>query len=369
MNYNVLILTTSRAPYRVELFNELGKKVNLEVIFEEISDKTRNNEWYLTNNYNYKSFSFENTKFYKSCQVISKKLKEERFDIIIFYEFSTKLSVYTILLCQALKIPYIINCDGYVYLNDNKLKKTFKKILIGNASGLIAGGNKAKEYFKYYGGLEKNIHVINFTSIFKKDILKEKIVNSRKREIKQKYGLPLDCKIVMTVGRFIALKNIEMLIDVWPHLSRSYNLVIIGEGELENKYIEKIKENNLENIQIFGFKSKKELFEIYSVSDLLVHPSKYDVWGLVINEAMANGLPVIASNKTVAANELIKNGINGFVVDPNNSKEYVDKISKVLSDTTLRENIFFQNTLLIQKYTHEESAELIFRAIYSTINK
>lgn len=70
------------------------------------------------------------------------------------------------------------------------------------------------------------------------------------------------------------------------HLSNTF-LVIVGGGEEENQYRQYIADHNLENVQLVGFKQKEEIFEYYKAADLFVLPTREDIWGLVINEAMA----------------------------------------------------------------------------------
>ena len=74
----------------------------------------------------------------------------------------------------------------------------------------------------------------------------------------------------------------------------------------------------LDKIAVFhfiDFLQTSELKQYYKLSDIFVLPTKYDVWGLVVNEAMSQGLPVISTSACVAAIELVSNGYNGYVID------------------------------------------------------
>jgi len=92
-----------------------------------------------------------------------------------------------------------------------------------------------------------------------------------------------------------------------------FKFLMVGEGKEKKMYYEYIKKNKLENIKILGFKNQKELRRIYSEAFILIVPSYYETWGLVINEAMASDLPVICSSNCSGSRDLIKNGINGFI--------------------------------------------------------
>lgn len=146
-----------------------------------------------------------------------------------------------------------------------------------------------------------------------------------------------------------------------------YGVYIVG-GEPTEEYIKLKQDFNLTNVHFIGFKSKKELKQYYMASDLFVLPTRQDVWGLVINEAMAYGLPVITTNKCIAGLELIKNQENGFIVPINNAEILADKINEILGNEIILKKIAENNLKKIKKYTIENMADehmCIFRRILS----
>ena len=125
----VFILTTITAPYRVNLFDELGKKCDLMVCFEQKRDLVeRNSEWYNNQYKNFKCITLKN--WNKSLKRIKfdvfSYMKEFNPDIVIAYEYSTITALLLMSLCIIKKIPYLINCDGAIPSN-NIIKKIIKK--------------------------------------------------------------------------------------------------------------------------------------------------------------------------------------------------------------------------------------------------
>ena len=98
---------------------------------------------------------------------------------------------------------------------------------------------------------------------------------------------------------------------------------------------------------------KEELLSYYKAADLFVLPTREDIWGLVINEAMASGLPVISSNRCIAGLELIEEGVNGFIVPVENPKALHEKIEELLSDDELRVRMAKANVEKMQDNTME----------------
>ena len=78
---------------------------------------------------------------------------------------------------------------------------------------------------------------------------------------------------------------------------------------------------NLNNVHFIDFKNKDTLKEYYHVADVFVLPTREDIWGLVINEALAYGLPVITTDKCMAGLEMIENGKNGYIIPVNDVKK------------------------------------------------
>ena len=144
-------------------------------------------------------------------------------------------------------------------------------------------------------------------------------------------------------------------------------VLIIGGGPLKSDYLEFVKKNNLSNVHIIDFKKKEELLEIYKFSDVFVLPTREDIWGLVINEALSLGLPVITTKKCLAGLELIN---KKYLYDSNDPKQLVKILNDIieLSDFDL-EKLAKKNLDIAKKYTIEEMAKKhhqIFNEIIKT---
>lgn len=119
-----------------------------------------------------------------------------------------------------------------------------------------------------------------------------------------------------------------------------------------------IDEANRAKVRFIDFLTPDLLKEYYYASDIFAMPSRGDVWGLVVGEAMACGLPVIASEKCLAAKSMIKQGKNGYVINENeNVKEYVKVINEVAANKKLRMEMTKNNLEKIQKYAVDVSGK------------
>lgn len=215
-----------------------------------------------------------------------------------------------------------------------------------------------------YGANEKYIYRYPFTSLLEQDLLEEPITLDRKREVRKELEMKEE-KIVLSVGRFDYGKGFDLLIDACKNLPRDLGVYIVG-GEAPEEYIHQRDSLGLSNIHFISFKPKEELKKYYEASDLFVLPTRGDVWGLVINEAMAFGLAVITTDKCVAGLELLKDGVNGYIVPVDESDELREKMKEVLYTDNLAEEMGISNLSKIEDYTVENMARIhleIFKEI------
>lgn len=123
----------------------------------------------------------------------------------------------------------------------------------------------------------------------------------------------------VSVGRIISKKNFKFLIESFSQWSNNskYRLLIVGDGPEKDALKQICLEKSLSNVQFLPFLSQEELRSVYKKAQGFILASSHDeTWGLVINEAMACGLPVIVSSRCGATKTLVQNGVNGFVFDP-----------------------------------------------------
>lgn len=350
MKHKILILSIFPAPYRNGVFEFISREYETSVFYERQYDDNRDSSWFEKN----ERFIVLND--VNSRNIYKEKTKRIRdFELVLVFDYSTVLSMKLMIKCIINRVPYILNCDG-AHITPNLVKDSIKRFFIKRAAACLASGITAKNYFMNYDAKEKNIYYHNFSTLYDKDILSAILTKEEKAKIKKSLNIS-DEKVALAVGRFIALKNYDILIKAWKSINPDYRLIIIGGGDERENYEKLINENNLSNVELIDYKAKEELQDYYKAADLFVHPTSTDVWGLVINEAMACGLPVITTDMCVAGIELIKDNENGFIVPVGNIDKLAQKISLVLGDDRLREKMATNNLEVIRPYTIENMAK------------
>ncbi len=345
----ILILSIYPAPYRMSLFDFYAEDYDIDIFFEHNGGDARDNSWFSQGKYRV----LENAEDYE----IYRSLDIKSYALVLVFDYSSAIAVKLIQKCKRNRIPYVINCDGVIMArHGNFIKDILKKYLVSGASMCFASGENAKRYFLKYGAAEENILIHTFSTLVDGDVMPRLLSSSEKLMLRQKLGLPQSSKIAVAVGRFIALKRYNELIREWKNMPSDYVLLIIGGGEEEERYRQTISELGLNNVILLPFFKKESLFEYYKASDIFVHPTSYDVWGLVVNEAMACGLSAVVSDCCVAGLELIENGKNGYIIPMGDDAALCERVAEILSDESLREQMGENSLKTIEPYTIENMA-------------
>lgn len=137
-------------------------------------------------------------------------------------------------------------------------------------------------------------------------------------------------KLIIAVGQFIHRKGFDVLMKAAANLSNDIGVYIIG-GEPTEEYLQLLEELGLENLHFAGFKTKQELSLYYQAADCTAFPTREDIWGLITNESMSCGVPVVATQRCVSALEMVENNINGFVIPVDDAAELHNRITDALS--------------------------------------
>ncbi len=366
------------APYRIPLFEELARNPNIELFVYFTSESEKNREWIVNHNFsfNYKilpkvTLNLGKETFYHINPTIIRELYNGKFDVIISAGYSSFTNQIAFFVAKSLNIPFILWSGSTE--NEHSLLRIislpFVKYVVKRSDLFIAYGTNAKKYLVKLGASEEKVF-ISFNSVdtnfFKNAILDLKL---NKNDLKEKFGLNYKF-VVLYVGQLIERKGIKYLLEAHKKLNRIYDvgLVIVGNGNEKSELIEWTKINNINNVHIFDFVQKDALPCFYAVADIFVLPSSEEVWGLVLNEAMACGLPVISTNAVGASVDLIKNEINGFIVEPKNEIQLYDSINKIFMDPALMNNMGIFSENIIRDITVENSSKAFSDAINSLMN-
>ena len=208
-------------------------------------------------------------------------------------------------------------CESTIYeSNISGLRGFIKRAIINRCSTALPSGIAHKAIFdamKFNG----DIHITGGVGIFHKP---ERVIEKDKETNEKKY---------LYVGRLISCKNLEFLIERFNEDGKP--LTIVGKGDLESK----LKAMAKENITFKGFVENNKLPEVYKAHDVFILPSRTEPWGLVVDEAIYWGLPVITSDRVGCSNEMVITPNTGVTFELDNKDSFNNAINEIESNYKL----------------------------------
>jgi glycosyltransferase involved in cell wall biosynthesis len=173
--------------------------------------------------------------------------------------------------------------------------------------------------------------------------------------------------VVLYVGTLNRVKDPSLLLEAFCALSQDVNdfcLVLAGDGPLMKVLQQYALQHDLiGRITFLGFVNQEELPKVYACADLMVVPSRSDTWARSVNEAMACGLPIIASRKVGATGDIVRDGVNGFVIPEGDAQELAAKMRILVQDAELRARMGQASREIISTWTYEAGVPNALKAI------
>ena len=194
------------------------------------------------------------------------------------------------------------------------------------------------------------------------------MARSQADSLRNSLGLPE--RYFLFVGRFAPEKNLVRLLEAYAGYRQTagqsaWGLVLVGSGPLEKELRAQVEK--LRDVVFAGFQQKDTLPAYFGLASCLVLPSISEPWGLVVNEAMAAGLPVLVSNRCGCVPELVQPGVNGYVCDPLDTEEMARLLGVVSSDTAEAGRMGEASRHIVALYTPETWAQTLADCIERTL--
>ena len=329
----VLFLTNYPSPYRVHFFDELGKDMDVTVLYSDrVEDmKHRNAAWFEEGEHGFRTVrltpKFRVGRRYLCFDVIP--WLKKKYDAIVVCGYSSPTAVLAMAWLRLHRVPFYMEVDGGLIRQDGKLKHFVKKSLVCLANQWLSTGVHTTQYLVHYGAKREKVTHYPFSSLYEKDILQMPLSQKEKEAFRMMLGIE-EKHMILAIGQFIHRKGFDVLLHAAKNLDSGIGIYIVG-GETTDEYRKLREELGLRNVHFLGFQKKDRLALLYKAADLFVLPTREDIWGLVINEALAYGLPTITTDRCVAGLELIENGVNGYVVPVGDAEALAEKIQAVLA--------------------------------------
>src|SRR5262245_38565989 len=271
------------------------------------------------------------------------RLRKGRFDVAVIPGWSMPTSVAAAMACRGRRIPYVTFSETHDRSPRPAWLRMTKKValrpIVAGASAWLATGTLSERFLAAHGADRARIFRFANTPDVDAVAAQAGAARARRGETRASLGVPADAVVALFVARLIGAKDPATLLEAQALLEGKGGapwLVLVGDGAEAGALRELASQRALRQVVFAGTREPKDLPAIYAAADLFVLPSRHEPWGVVVNEAMAAGLPVVLSDRVGAAEDLLVDGSNGRLVPAGDAARLVAAIGEIAGDAGLR---------------------------------
>jgi len=363
------------AHYKSKLFSELHRLspqygIQIHVVQIALSEKSRTNMGdadAFQYDYDYEvlfNASLDQVKSWPRTKALLKKIRSYRPDVLNLTGYYDPAQWVLLFYAKLWGIKVIISNESNVRDHSRKgVKERFKAFLLKQADGFFCFGTSSAAYLTDLGVapsqiLTQKAAVVDNEMIlthYQRAMIQREVLKNQKNWAKYNF---------IFIGRLIPPKNLVMLIEAFnevSHEAADWGLVLLGEGE-QKTTLQSLAQN-LNRIHFEAGVPWFEVAEYLAMSDVLVLPSISEPWGLVVNEAMICGLPVLVSKPSGCVEDLVKEGQNGFTFNPNQRRDLVKKMRYFVENSSHLTRMGEASRQIVASFEPEKVAHEMLRGM------
>lgn len=255
------------------------------------------------------------------------------------------------------------------WVSRHPIKEALKRFLFQRVDAIETPGEEGKAFAMRYGAPAERIffatHTVDIPHFYAAAAAARPGRDSLRRDLK------LAGTTFIYVGRLWWGKGINYLLDAFQRVQRQssapVSLLLVGDGPEEAKLKRACADRDIRNVVFAGFRQKPELPRYYAVADVFVFPTLGDPYGLVVDEAMACGLPVISTAAAGEIRDRVEDGANGYIVPPEDSAALAGAMRTLADDAALRERMGAVSAQKIRGHTPEQWAKDFERIVHTLL--
>ena len=296
---------------------------------------------------------------------VGRRLKQGGFDALWVHGYTRLTNLCAIIAAKRLGVKVMVRDETYG-ANVGKspareqARRAFYALLTRTADAFLAIGALNRDYYQRIGVPGEKIFSVPYA--VDNAFFRERAAEAapKREELRRELGLGSGRPVILFAGKLIPRKEPRLLLEAYRRLSRDGRaepepyVLFAGDGELRGAIEQFAAGMGWKSIRVLGFKNQSELPTLYDLCDLFVLPSSYEPWGLVVNEVMNAGKPVIVSDRVGCGPDLVKPGINGAIFPAGDAPELAEAIAAVLRSRGLLSRMGASSRDLIDHWSFDE---------------
>ena len=371
MKRRVVLLTEIIAPYRIPVFNVLAKRdeIDLEVMFLAENDPSLR-QWKVYKEeilFRYQVLPSLRKRLGKQNILLnsglSAALERAKPDAIVCGGYNYLASWQSLFWARQRQIPLLawVESNARDQRSKNPAAEFLKKRFLRRCAAVIVPGKSSFEYVKGYSVTGETIFTAPNAVDTDRFWQGAEEARGQAESLCKELGLP--ARFFLYVGRVVPEKGVFELLHAYGTLSKDVRaqmgLVLVGDGAARTALMKSAPDG----VRFKGFAQRDQLATYYGLADVFVFPTHSDPWGLVVNEAMSCGLPIIASDVAGCVADLVTDGWNGRVVASRCVNELAAAMTELVRDSELRASMGKHSLERISAFSPEACAAGLATAV------
>lgn len=225
-----------------------------------------------------------------------------------------------------------------------RLRQALVRPILEHVDGCLAIGSDNANFYREFGVPEERIHLVPYAVDNQRFEAEATAARSQRDSFREQLGLAADRPVVAYASKFIERKRADLLLESFADLLRQRQLgsapplprpqlLLAGDGDLRETLEARVQQLGLQNdVRFPGFFNQSELPAFYDLADVFVLPSRYEPWGLVVNEAMCAGTPVIVAAAVGSARDLVHHGRTGWCFETDDQRDLTRCLDEATRD-------------------------------------
>ncbi|MGA8538885.1 MAG: glycosyltransferase family 4 protein [Terriglobales bacterium] len=368
MSRRLAVFTEIIAPYRIPVFNALARHagLNLHVIFLAETDETIR-QWRVYKDdicFSYQVLPSWRWRAGSSTLLVNRGLWPalNRFgpEVIICGGYNYAASWEALLWARRHGVKFILwsESNRQDARTGRAWVESLKAYFVRRCDGFVAPGKSSFEYMESLGSPAARIFTA--PNAVDNEYFAAEAQNVREHAQEFRDRLKLPTRFILFAGRLVAEKGVFDLLDAYAKLESclrsEVGLVFAGDGIAKAALEQRTKRISPGTVCFPGFAHREDLAGLYALAEALILPTHSDPWGLVVNEAMACGLPIIVSSVAGCTADLVEDGWNGYVVPPEEPEKLSLAINSIVQNRELMRQMSARSLQRIVNYSPEACA-------------
>lgn len=282
------------------------------------------------------------------------------FDAVFIHSYATALSMLAYAGALLSRTPVLLRTESE-RLRPRRgviaaLKELVLRPLFAMTAGVLVIGKANRAFYDHYGVARRR----HFSTPYSVDndffVGQRRLVEASRDGLRAAHGWSAEAMVVGFSGKLIPRKGVDTLIDAVASLQKeglAVGLLIVGDGPLRQALEKRVRSLSLKWTVFAGFRNQSHLAASYICMDAFVLPSRFETWGLVLNEAMVFGLPVLATDRVGGSLDLIDHGRNGYVFEMGDIKGLTDALRSIAMSPAARRELGERSEAIVQGYSYE----------------